>query len=540
MLARSISLLALALLVVPVVAQDAVKAPRAGKHYEDAVNLAFKLKAPHGWEVTPSGPEDANLQVKFTPEAGLQGEFDSGAFMPVEANLVLFDTRVTKEVAAERRQIRWSADARSWVTDNLKGKDFEPRSDEEDRAELKTRERDLAATETVLAHGSRHGEVLCYMANFPLDEFRTLAFIATAPGGKEGRRWLKAYNQMARSFERVKREEIKAPRDARNLDGPRKEKYDRLVRELPTAGGWAIHTSDNYFIVTDCPEIGFIRKIQRRLEAIRQWYERDFPLERAYVPKPQPTEITLPEGFEELPPEEQAAVRKQLEEASQRSISDGMDGLPPDVRSRMCVVKVFKDRAAYLKYGAPPQSAGYWWGLTEELCLYDDPKDRDRTLNTLFHEAFHQYMHYYCAGELRLHGWFNEGNADFYGGYIYLSGQIRPKESDTREAEIKAMLRSGKYAPTATFITWYQREYYGTNELDIDISSNYAHGWSFVNLLQRGSRERPRGWKSEWGDILSTYLRVAFETGDPDKALEAAFENVDLDALEECWRGFVG
>ena len=69
-----------------------------------------------------------------------------------------------------------------------------------------------------------------------------------------------------------------------------------------------------------------------------------------------------------------------------------------------------------------PRSAGYWNSRTEELVLFDAEEhergkrpDDSGTFIVLYHEAFHQYIHY-STGELPPHSWFNEGYGDYFSG----------------------------------------------------------------------------------------------------------------------------
>jgi len=40
------------------------------------------------------------------------------------------------------------------------------------------------------------------------------------------------------------------------------------------------------------------------------------------------------------------------------------------------------------------------------------------SLRVLYHEAFHQYIHY-AVGDVAPHSWFNEGHGDYFAGHNY-------------------------------------------------------------------------------------------------------------------------
>lgn len=522
----------------PLSAQKSSTPPKAGKYYEDSLKHGYKFKAPAKFEVTPAGPEEANVLVKFSAGKDSKG---GGA-----VHVLLFNSEDSLEKAVERRQRNFYVDTNDYLAKVVRNTKFKLLDPESEGQPLKLKGNTQKGTAfEYRAGGSATGQ-LAYVAEYPLDDTRTLAIVFLSTKGtmkkKDSKKWLSSFEKMARSFERVKLQEVKAGKGAKNLKGFRAERYQELAKSLPAGGGWRIETSDNYFVVTDVDDPGFIRKIIRRLEAIRRYYERDFPLENAYkrTEKREPKPIELPEGFEDMPEELQKEIRERLEEAARKAAEyDPMLGVPAAERSRCCVVKVFKDRQAYFNYGAPANSAGYWWPYTEELCLYDNPKDREQSLGTLFHEAFHQYMYYYCGGEVELHGWFNEGCADFYGGYVYLNGQIRPKEGDRRLPYIKSIIKNRAYAPLDIFLTWFRNEYYGRNKLGKSQGANYAQGWSFVNFLLRGNKEKPKGWKRAWSKIVENYLQTALELGDAKQALEVVFEDVDIDKMQTCWLAFM-
>ncbi len=132
--------------------------------------------------------------------------------------------------------------------------------------------------------------------------------------------------------------------------------------------GWEADDTENYLLIHDTKNGNLIQHLAKRLEAIRRAYVELFP------------------AVGEI-----------------RAVS---------------TVRICKDRDEYYRNGGPSGTAGYWNSRAEELVLYDfesgqEAKEEARTV--LFHEAFHQYIHY-AAGELAPHSWFNEGYGDYFSG----------------------------------------------------------------------------------------------------------------------------
>ncbi len=78
------------------------------------------------------------------------------------------------------------------------------------------------------------------------------------------------------------------------------------------------------------------------------------------------------------------------------------------------IVRIVNSADEYRAYGGPANSNGYWLDVDRELVLFDR-RPREQMLETLNHEAFHQYI-YYWAGELAPHTWYNEGHGEYFAG----------------------------------------------------------------------------------------------------------------------------
>jgi hypothetical protein len=197
------------------------------------------------------------------------------------------------------------------------------------------------------------------------------------------------------------------------------------------------------------------------------------------------------------------------------------------------VVRVCKDEEQYIAYGGSAGSAGYWSPKENELVFFFEDKD---AIRVLYHEAFHQYIHH-AFGELAPHIWFNEGHGDYFAGFEY-RGRFVPGRFTWRRKPIRDAIAAGSTVPLAKFLRYTRAQYYSSPSLC------YAQGWALIFYLRH---TRKAGYRK----ILPTYFEAlkrelgALRKKDHgamrkalDKALEEAFEGIDLDKLEADWKRF--
>ena len=287
----------------------------------------------------------------------------------------------------------------------------------------------------------------------------------------------------------------------------------RVEVRLAMVRGWKAEDTEHFIVLYDTPDQPLVRKILRDLELLRVEYERLFPPE------------------------------KPLESVS--------------------TVRICKSRDEYLSYGGPPQSAGYWNWNDEELVLYDaEVQDKSHhvsdanTFIALYHEAFHQYIHY-STGELPPHSWFNEGHGDFFSGATVRDGKVRAiGPNPWRVRTIQKAIQEQKHVPLAELVRYEQPQYYANPYVC------YAEGWSLVYFLRKSEQvaKRPEwarilpgyfdGLKKGYAEALAT-LESAGKSKDAEarakaglevrtRALDEAFAGVDMAELEESWKRFVG
>lgn len=341
---------------------------------------------------------------------------------------------------------------------------------------------------------------------------RYVALVGFAPAAEFAKRY-KDFYRAGRSLEGMEIEAVGLEELAKYYeDHPEyKQPQFRIERRQGLARGWDAIDTENYLILHNSRDKKMLKYLEHTLEAMRAFYEELFP--------------------------------------------------PAAPVEAVSVVRVCRDRQGYYDYGGRRGTAGYWNFVQEELVLYDNVAGRQGsrrgnrdTYIVLYHEAFHQYIHYSTI-ELPPHTWFNEGYADFFSGALVYSNTGRVKEVQAnpwREGTIKKLVETNRHEPLAKLIKMTKAEYYRKGP------QNYAQGWSFVYFLEK-SRAASRN--PAWKKILPTYfvtlkgaweqerLELSPEASLEDKnkagqrardvALEAAFVDVDVDELEEEWKKFV-
>ncbi|MCZ6597256.1 MAG: DUF1570 domain-containing protein [Planctomycetota bacterium] len=276
-------------------------------------------------------------------------------------------------------------------------------------------------------------------------------------------------------------------------------------------GDWEADDTENYIFVFSTKKEKLIRSLKQEMEAIRKAYEELFP--------------------------------------------------PAEPVTAVSTVRICRDQADYMKYGGMAGSGGYWNSVAEELVFFDyqDRKNergsgKANSRIVLYHEAFHQYI-YYSTGELAPHSWFNEGYGDFFSGARFNRyGEVSKIDVNPwRVGTIQRAIARYDHAPWKDIIRFEQKDYYRRSRRGL----NYAQGWSMIYFLNTSKQVAKR---PEWAGILTTYFDTLKETwireqeqleksGQQDDreqvaegrlrsreaAVEAAFQDVDLDEIEESW-----
>jgi hypothetical protein len=215
-------------------------------------------------------------------------------------------------------------------------------------------------------------------------------------------------------------------------------------------------------------------------------------------------------------------------------------------------VKLFKDREAFLRYGAPPRAAAYYDRGNREMVCYDTGRWTDEEqpvtgrvdIRTLFeksqmdllgvmaHEGWHQYFHWYVVSMVQLPSWINEGLGD----YFYCArpkqqkGRKIPAElgrlNETRLPIIRAVAKRDRHVPIKDILEYTQAEYYANP------SVCYAEGWALCHFLEHSGDQR-------YENVIENFVKLVQSDTNMAEVTKKAFKGIDLDELESKWKAWV-
>jgi tetratricopeptide (TPR) repeat protein len=196
-------------------------------------------------------------------------------------------------------------------------------------------------------------------------------------------------------------------------------------------------------------------------------------------------------------------------------------------------VAIFNTREAYLTYGELTLSnrqewtLGYFHPLYKELLLFEDA-DLEATLQTLYHEAFHQFMALMVP---KAPFWYNEGIAEFMGGIKVevAKGQSKIVErARILDGRLKGLKMSLNFALKFEDIMMQTPAQFYSGP----VSFKYAQAWSMVHFLYEGSggKHRPQ---------IDAYFKKLKDGGSPREAYQAGFGEASIDDLQKEWLEYV-
>lgn len=586
--ARRALLLVLALLFATAGVARAQMPKGGATYYEDKVTLGFKVKNPKDWEFIPPQPNDKNLIGKYDPPPGRDRIRPSwmlplggnGAYMGLHSWLLKFDRRERvrldeaednaddeEEEAGKKdeeakpvtvmSEINYE-DFEQWAKDQLKGEIENTSSWRLDsKKEVKVDGLDCSeivflglTREQGISSENKSIPVKAYAMVYHLEPHLDVAYMFSGPGrDKDWKEWETNFRRMAETFKRIPLEALptNTSKKAAKLftPGPPSALKDKRRAELQARvaaqPGWTLMESPNYFFISNSDDNQFIAEVIERIETIRKIYEKDYPQEKSRATRAKRKITTGGADTGDAPKKD---AEDEDEDARPEVVLPGIDpNADPAEVSRTSVVRICDTYEQFLSYspGATFGVVGYWAWRSQELVLFDSQKignGRSLTWSTLSHEAFHQFI-FYFYGNIAPHSWYNEGTGDYYGGFSYKGGKFVERPDPERNDAIKEMLREDRFVPLKELVRWSQATYYSPSKYKTSPVEHYAEGWSIVWFLRTG-KGKAKGWDPSWELILDRYLEVLGETGKTKKAVEAAFDGVDFDALERAWKAYVG
>ena len=257
------------------------------------------------------------------------------------------------------------------------------------------------------------------------------------------------------------------------------ETIKKVIQAVANTEGWWYAQTPNYVLKSNLPSRSktFAKKIQERVEVMRSVYEKFIP--------------------------------------------------PVGEISAVSVITVPGTRKEYVEYsGAPEWSAGVWNPSRREL-IVSQLEDRGKKegerqmMNTLHHEAFHQYI-FYALNNTSPPAWFNEGHADLFASVKVTGSKVKVEEDGYHLRNLAPYFRS-KRLSIDTLVKSSYGQFYANKDI------NYSFAWSLVYFLRKGGEQ----YESKGYDkILGKCLTELTKSRNMDLASEKAFEGIDMNQFQ--------
>ena len=208
--------------------------------------------------------------------------------------------------------------------------------------------------------------------------------------------------------------------------------------------------------------------------------------------------------------------------------------IPPiELKQEVNVVRIYEAREAYQQYVGKEMawSCGLWDPMRRELVILAQGKDREQTLEIIYHEGFHQYL-FYASGMVPHAIWYNEGHAClFESAEVDNRGRVTIPEN-TRVTHLLRNLES--VAGMLPKVLQADRSaFYSGAEQQRDL--NYTAAWALVYFLQKGA---PSEKLTEYAGILERYLKSLALSKDSSVATAAGFAEVDMQKFQQAFIDF--
>ena len=197
--------------------------------------------------------------------------------------------------------------------------------------------------------------------------------------------------------------------------------------------------------------------------------------------------------------------------------------VPPQKPVGKCTVRVFKTLSGYREHlsdgGSEMEwSCGLWDPSHEELLVAAE--DRAQALDTMRHEAFHQYL-FYATGGARHALWFNEGHACFFENVQYNPAKDSVKILDAGNRASWVAKDPEKVARALPAVMRMSRaEFYGGSREDRNL--HYVASWAAVYFLEIGCYAADEF--APYRRVVAKYLELCGEGADPLDATAQALE----------------
>ena len=236
-------------------------------------------------------------------------------------------------------------------------------------------------------------------------------------------------------------------------------------------------------------------------------------------------------------------------------LRDAFSILFPPVKEirEVSVVRVFNTREEYVDYvGRDYQwTLGLWMPSKRELVISPSrsgtqgskgSKAKKEILDTAYHEAFHQYVHY-ALNQVSLPLWFNEGHACLFEAAVF--SRARPyvvlEENESRADFLRQVSDFGYETDVVQVMSMSRDEFYleGLRGDGVDRmrAQHYASAWAITYFLRKGA---PALFPEKgYGAILLRIVEFLLDHDeDVNGAVQYALEGVDRSELQHDFEAF--
>ena len=178
----------------------------------------------------------------------------------------------------------------------------------------------------------------------------------------------------------------------------------------------------------------------------------------------------------------------------------------------LCVARIYSTREQYLDAvdDGMEWTAAYWSPSRRELVAHLPASGEGKLLETLRHEAFHQYLSYATA-MIPASPWINEGYAQLFEDEKRCGWKPVNKEDAEALAKLLPLVFNSDYA-----------EFYSGS--DEERALKYRLAWSIAYFIENGA---PKVRFAPFKDLKKRYIEVLLETQYMRVATARAFENED-------------
>ena len=223
----------------------------------------------------------------------------------------------------------------------------------------------------------------------------------------------------------------------------------------------------------------------------------------------------------DLEPEVAQLVADTMDDVFDYYVQVYFDGDEGRASKRKARIRLHADHESMMaEFPEPGRSVGGWWSPGEWTVHAFDTRGvmgtLDQMLETLFHEASHQFMTM-LAGGASTPSWLNEGTASFFEGARAMADRrvLWPTAAPSRLLSLAGMLRSGTGPDVRDVVAYEEPSSYPAD--------HYPFGWGLVYFLQQ--YEDPTSLAHVWRPYYQRYREEVVARGSGSMRL---FEEVIL------------